>query len=103
MEQAFRELAVNAVRIAGKAVKLTVSVGENAKELCVCFQDNGPGIPAEDAERIFEPYVTKHSGSGLGLTTVRRIIEAHGGSICAAESDGGARFIIKIPQKGDVK
>jgi len=104
MEQAFRELTANAVYAAGEELKLTVKVNESDKELCIFFCDNGPGIPAKDADRVFEPRVSsKHSRSGLGLTTVRRIVEAHGGTICVGESDVGAKFIIKIPLRGDKK
>lgn len=62
--------------------------------------DNGPGIPADEAGRIFEPYVThKPKGTGLGLAIVRRILEEHGGSIRldSSRDNKGACFIIRLP------
>jgi two-component system sensor histidine kinase HydH len=60
--------------------------------------DNGPGVPAADRERIFEPFVTgRPEGSGLGLAIAREIATAHGGRAYVAETDRGACFIIEIP------
>lgn len=63
------------------------------------FRDNGPGIPADQADRIFEPYVTtKSKGTGLGLAIVKKIIEEHGGSIKPDLAwREGARFLIRLP------
>ena len=62
-------------------------------------QDNGPGIPKNMLEKLFEPYATsKTKGSGLGLAVVKRIIEEHSGILYAENiADGGARIIICIP------
>jgi two-component system nitrogen regulation sensor histidine kinase NtrY len=62
-------------------------------------EDNGPGIPHNVRERIFEPYVTtKHQGTGLGLAIVKRMVEDHHGFI-RAFSDGHSytRFVIELP------
>lgn len=61
--------------------------------------DNGPGIPAEDMPRLFEPYFSrKRKGGGLGLAIVERIIADHHGSIRAEQNrPKGARFIIELP------
>jgi signal transduction histidine kinase len=66
----------------------------------IIVADNGPGIPDELLPKIFEPFVTrKELGTGLGLTICRRIIEAHGGEITAANSSfGGAEFCIWLPK-----
>ncbi|QJA06236.1 PhnD/SsuA/transferrin family substrate-binding protein [Thermosulfurimonas marina] len=63
------------------------------------IRDTGPGIPEEDLPRIFEPFfTTKPGGSGLGLFTCRRVIEAHGGRILAENApEGGALFRIYLP------
>ena len=54
------------------------------------IEDTGPGISADVHAMIFEPFfTTKRDGTGLGLATVRRIVEQHGGVIEAASSDGG--------------
>lgn len=61
--------------------------------------DTGPGIPAEVAAKIFQPYfTTKAGGSGLGLPTTRRIIEAHGGRIDVHTTEGqGTDFVVVMP------
>ncbi|MBM4201253.1 MAG: PAS domain-containing sensor histidine kinase, partial [Gammaproteobacteria bacterium] len=63
------------------------------------IRDNGPGIPADQADRIFEPYVTtKSKGTGLGLAIVKKIVEEHGGQIrLEAAETGGAAFLIRLP------
>ncbi|MBV9607437.1 MAG: two-component sensor histidine kinase, partial [Solirubrobacterales bacterium] len=64
--------------------------------------DDGPGVPADQRERIFEPFVrlaqSPRGGTGLGLAIVRRTIESHGGTIaCDASPAGGARFTMRLP------
>jgi signal transduction histidine kinase len=66
----------------------------------VRISDRGPGVPREERERIFEPFVRGESsaGTGLGLAIARAIVEAHGGSIRVAdEPGGGAAFVIELP------
>lgn len=62
-------------------------------------EDSGPGIAAEVEQNLFEPYVTtKTSGSGLGLAIVQKIVDEHGGSVSAGNTDtGGARFTVRLP------
>lgn len=66
--------------------------------------DNGPGIPPESLEKIFEPFATtKESGTGLGLAICRRIVEAHDGSITVTNVAGtGAAFSIWLPQRAAI-
>ena len=63
--------------------------------------DEGPGIPAEIRERLFEPFVTggKKGGTGLGLAVARRFVEDHGGTLelLPASAGPGARFRILLP------
>lgn len=61
--------------------------------------DTGRGLPADLGERIFEPFVsTKETGLGLGLSICKRIVEAHGGDLAAADRpDGGAVFTVRLP------
>jgi len=65
----------------------------------ITVADNGPGIPAEDRDKLFMPYYsTKRRGSGLGLAIVRRIIAEHGGAIDAADNQpSGTIFSIELP------
>ena len=72
---------------------------ESPRWATVSVRDNGPGITAELADRIFEPFFsTKDTGLGLGLAISRRIAEAHQGQIHALNlSDGGAEFSIQLP------
>ena len=63
------------------------------------IQDNGPGIPEEIRESLFDPYVSsKAKGSGLGLAIVKRIVEEHSGSVWARNSKlGGAAMHLRLP------
>lgn len=67
----------------------------------IVFEDNGPGIPDELLDQIFEPFVTTKEpgkGTGLGLAVSARIVDAIGGTISADRApDGGARFTILLP------
>jgi signal transduction histidine kinase len=65
----------------------------------VSVADRGPGIPAADLERIFEPFVTtKPQGMGLGLAICRSIVKAHGGRLWAVNSpEGGAMLHVELP------
>jgi signal transduction histidine kinase len=89
-------LIKNAVE-AGRTVSVTVGMldGEAALEVA----DDGPGLSQEAREHLFEPFfTTKPNGTGLGLPTSRRFVEAHGGTIDVAQSDlGGALFRVRLP------
>ncbi len=65
----------------------------SGKEVVISVSDDGPGVPRELSEHIFDPFVTdKEQGAGLGLTIVRRIVQAHGGRVVLARTqdrDGG--------------
>ncbi len=67
--------------------------------------DGGPGIPAETLDRIFDPFfTTKPGGTGLGLATVHRIVEEHGGSIRVQSAAGkGTSFHVRLPRGPEAK
>jgi signal transduction histidine kinase len=67
--------------------------------LQITVRDFGSGIATADLPRLFDPFfTTKSTGMGLGLSIVRSIIEAHGGTIVAANRDPGAEFTITLPR-----
>ena len=70
-----------------------------AATLVVDLVDDGPGVPPEIAERVFNPFfTTKPQGSGLGLAIVRKIVDAHDGHIDLATAPGqGTRFRVTLP------
>jgi PAS domain S-box-containing protein len=90
VQELFENLFGNAAEHGGPEV--TVTVGATGDGFYVA--DDGPGIPGEERDRIFESgYSTATDGTGFGLTIVRRIAEAHGWSVELTESKtGGARF-----------
>jgi signal transduction histidine kinase len=74
--------------------------GSNGSELVrVVFRDTGPGIPADQLERIWEPYVTqKVGGTGLGLAITRQAILMHAGTVEASSTPGiGTEFVVTLP------
>jgi nitrogen fixation/metabolism regulation signal transduction histidine kinase len=90
--------AIEAIPSKGR-IGINVKRDESLFTLVITVRDNGPGIPEEYLERIFEPYFTKRpGGTGLGLALARRIVEEHDGKIKATNhSDGGAQFEISLP------
>jgi two-component system nitrogen regulation sensor histidine kinase NtrY len=80
-------------------VKVTTQYDRDIKTVRMSVADNGPGIPAKERNRIFEPYyTTKESGTGLGLAIVKRIIEDHSGFIRAiANEPRGNKMVIEMP------
>jgi two-component system sensor histidine kinase TtrS len=89
-------LIKNAVE-AGRTVEVTVRAEHG--EAIVEVADDGPGLSPEAREHLFEPFfTTKPNGTGLGLPTSRRFVEAHGGSIDVGPSPlGGALFRVRLP------
>jgi signal transduction histidine kinase len=72
-------------------------------DICqITFSDSGPGIPAEALEKIFTPFfTTKARGTGLGLPTAKRLVEAHRGHITiACPLGGGTTVTIHLPAHG---
>ncbi|MFL5263036.1 MAG: ATP-binding protein, partial [Anaeromyxobacteraceae bacterium] len=89
--------AVDAARPARARVHLGIAKARERAVLTVA--DEGPGIPEDVRDRIFDPYfTTRHEGTGLGLAIVKKIVLQHGGEIAAgARPAGGASFTIALP------
>jgi signal transduction histidine kinase len=95
VKRAVLNLLHNAAQVANH---VRLSAERQGSEIVVYVLDDGPGIPEDMRERIFEPFITdKEKGAGLGLAIVRKVVEAHGGRVeVASASDGsfenGAEF-----------
>jgi signal transduction histidine kinase len=100
--QALVNLIRNAMDASPDGGLVRVAVGRRQDVVEIAVEDQGPGVPEEDRERIFVPFFTTKPpgrGTGLGLALVAAIVEAHEGSIRIESSDvGGARFVVSIPE-----
>ncbi len=102
--QVFRNIMENAIAACSESGRLTISVSDirrrKAKWREIRFRDTGEGLTSEAAAQIFEPfYTTKQKGTGLGMAITKRIVEAHGGAISAAEvPGGGAEILVLLPR-----
>jgi len=98
IKQVFWNLLENAVRAMDGKGTITVSVRSIGGYLRISIRDTGPGIPANLAEKIFEPFQSHfEGGTGLGLAIVYQIVQAHGAKIFVQSTLGnGAEFILEI-------
>ncbi|HEX3697854.1 MAG TPA: ATP-binding protein [Polyangia bacterium] len=102
LEQVIEELLANAFKF-GRGEPVEVTVQGRAEHAELVIQDGGIGVAAGDRERIFDrgvrpASIEKFGGLGLGLWIVRRIVEAHGGTITADSSAGrGATVVLRLP------
>jgi len=99
MALALINLFQNAAEVMPEGGTISVSTGWEDHYLVIRIRDNGPGIAPEDLPRIFDPFFTaKSKGSGLGLTTVNRILNAHRGEIKVWSKQGtGTEFKVYLP------
>jgi two-component system, NtrC family, sensor histidine kinase HydH len=98
--QAFLNIFMNAIQAMPKGGKILVSIESADSIVNICIEDEGPGVPEELLERIWDPFfTTKEKGTGLGLGIVKNIIESHNGSIRVENrKEGlGVRVIIELP------
>jgi signal transduction histidine kinase len=96
----FHNIARNARDAMPRGGRFRITVRAEDRQLVLEFEDDGPGIPVEVRDRLFEPFATagKVGGTGLGLAMVRQIAEEHGGSVAAESEPGrGARFTVRLP------
>jgi signal transduction histidine kinase len=99
LAQVLTNLVTNAYDAMGDRGSLHVMASVVGRTAVIKIEDDGPGIEPSLAERIFEPfYTTKHQGTGLGLANVRRLVEAHGGSVhLDSNVTRGTGFIVTLP------
>jgi signal transduction histidine kinase len=103
LEQVFRNILENSLAACPDPVRVTVAAADVALDgrpaLRVSVRDNGPGLGAEQRQRIFDPfYTTKTKGTGLGMAIAKRIVEAHGGQIAVGPGPG-AEIVITLPRE----
>jgi signal transduction histidine kinase len=111
LRRVFQNLIINAAKHGGRGgyIGVTAVLDEEGRqpEIEVQVADHGPGIPEDEMSDIFKPFfrgataqATQVRGSGLGLSLVREIVEAHGGNISVKSEDGtGAVFTVRLPVK----
>lgn len=83
--------------------RIVLRVRRTPASIVLEVEDNGPGLPDEDLDRLFEPYFSrKRGGTGLGLAIVRSVVHDHGGVVSAANAPGGG-LIIRMEFRGEIK
>ena len=103
MHQALANLIVNAIRYAPQGTPILVAAHRRGDELRIEVRDHGPGIAAEDRQRIFDKFFRGHNadgtaGSGLGLAIARSLVTLHGGTLEYEENPGGgSAFVTVLP------
>ncbi len=107
LEQALQNLAANAIRHTLAGGKVILRGSPSPRGVRIIVRDTGPGIPPEHLGRVFDRFykvdasrtgTAVPSGSGLGLSIVRAIVERHGGHIAVRNAgDGGAEFEVDLP------
>ncbi|NJD32690.1 MAG: GHKL domain-containing protein [Gammaproteobacteria bacterium] len=99
---AFANLVDNAIRVTRKGGSVRLSMRADASNVEVEVCDDGPGLPESETERVFERFYqgsTPGGGAGLGLATVRRIVERYGGAVSLANrSEGGLSVRVRLPR-----
>src|SRR5690606_5713709 len=102
LQHVITQMLVNAVTYAAGA-PVRVALARHGDEAWLEIVDGGPGIRAEDFERIFDRFeraasMRHFAGLGLGLYLTREVVQAHGGSVSVANAAGrGAHFVLRIP------
>ena len=108
LEQVLVNLLDNAARHSPADKPICVNVARHADDVVIEVSDEGPGIPAADREKVFDPFYRvnerdRKSGTGLGLSICRGIVRAHGGEVTAYASTtgSGATLRLTLPQPCD--
>jgi signal transduction histidine kinase len=98
LQRVFTNIIMNSTQAMEKGGTITIQISEQDDDVIIQISDTGPGIPTEVLPKIFEPlFTTKKDGTGLGLSTCKKIIEEeHNGSILVQNNP--TTFVIKIPK-----
>lgn len=101
IKQALLNVILNAQQAMSEGGELMVRTFQNRENIYIDITDTGYGIPSDKIDKIYQVYYsTKKTGTGLGLPTVKRIIEGHKGTISVHSEEGkGSSFLIQIPFK----
>ena len=101
LKQVLINLVLNAIQASPAGGAVEVRASRAAGSVIIEVHDEGRGIPVELRERIFEPFfTTRENGTGLGLALAFKIVEQHGGSLTAGESEnGGALLRVQLPHE----
>jgi signal transduction histidine kinase len=99
MKRVLANLVTNALQAMPDGGKLTMTAFRKQEEVHLCVQDTGQGIPDGNRAKVFQPlFSTKAKGQGFGLAVVKRLVEAHNGTISFDSGVGkGTTFTIAIP------
>ncbi len=100
LKQVLYNLVRNSCQAMGSDGRLTLRTGSDNENVFFTIADNGPGVPADQVSRVFEPYyTTKKTGSGLGLLIVHRIVRDHGGEVEFKSREGlGTEVTVYLPR-----
>jgi signal transduction histidine kinase len=95
----FLNLLLNAGHAMSGRGTIHVEVSTSPDGCCVAFHDSGAGIPPDVREKLFTPFfTTKSQGTGLGLVTAKRLVEAHNGAIAIdCPESGGTVVTVRLP------
>ncbi|MFP5441641.1 MAG: sensor histidine kinase, partial [Gammaproteobacteria bacterium] len=100
IERVLVNLLENAIKYSPAGSRIALQAGVDDREIVIAVSDQGPGVPADLRDKVFEPFFRAgdNAGSGLGLTICRGIVEAHGGSVqLGTAAGGGARVVVRLP------
>lgn len=105
MQQALLNLLSNGIEAMPADGTLRITTRNGLSKVEIEVSDQGPGIAPENQSDLFTPFVTtKKGGTGLGLSTAKKIVEAHGGSLTLKESSPkGTTFLIQLPLTGPIR
>ncbi|BCH62768.1 hypothetical protein RvVAR0630_pl09100 (plasmid) [Agrobacterium vitis] len=103
VKQLLANLLANAMRHTPAGSKIVLSLSNNDNTIYLSISDNGPGIPREEHERVFDRFYRLEksrttAGSGLGLTLVKAIVGLHGANINLLDNDPGLSVVVGFPQ-----